>query len=184
MLYSALERAPVYGAKLLSFDKVAAEQVRGVQSVVMVAEGVAVVANSLEAAWKGRSTLKAKWSAGSAPDLDDKTLERIMSEHLEKKGAVAKNFGNAEEALKAASKRMDATYSIPYVAHALLEPQNCTADVRPDTCEIWSPTQYQTGVLEAAVRETGLPEDKKSSTPQAWEAGLAAGRKSKWLRKR
>lgn len=160
MLYSALERAPVYGAKLLSFDKAAAEQVRGVQTVVTVPDGVAVVATSLEAAWKGRSALKAKWSPGSHPDLDDKTLPRIMAEHLEKKGVVAKNLGNAETALNSASKRLNATYSIPYVAHAPLEPQNCTADVRSDTCEIWSPTQYQTGVLGAAMRETGLAADK------------------------
>lgn len=160
MLYSALERAPVYGAKLLSFDKAAAEQVRGVQTVVTVPDGVAVVATSLEATWKGRSALKAKWSPGSHPDLDDKTLPRIMAEHLEKTGVVAKNLGNAENALSSASKRLNATYSIPYVAHAPLEPQNCTANVRPDTCEIWTPTQYQTGVLEAAMKETGLAADK------------------------
>ena len=118
MLYSALERPPAYGARLLSFDQQAAEKISGVQKVVTIPDGVAVVANTIEAAWKGRSALKAVWDAGSLPNLDDAALERILSEHMEKKGLVAKNVGDVEEALKKAAHRMKAVYLIPYVAHA------------------------------------------------------------------
>jgi len=160
MLYSALERPPAYGARLLSFDQQAAEKISGVQKVVTIPDGVAVVANTIEAAWKGRPALKAVWDAGSLPNLDDAALERILSEHMEKKGLVAKNVGDVEEAFKNAIHRMKAVYSIPYVAHAAIEPQNCTADVRKDACEIWCPTQFQTAVLQVAMKETGLPAEK------------------------
>ena len=79
---------------------------------------------------------------------------------MEKKGIVAKNVGDVEDALKKAVHRMKAVYLIPYVAHAPMEPQNCTADVRKDACEIWCPTQFQTAVLQVAIKETSLPAEK------------------------
>ncbi len=160
MVYSALERPPAYGAKLLSFEKAAAEKVPGVKGVVVIPDGVAVIADSLPAARTGRSALKAKWDAGSDPDLDDSTLERILREHMERKGIVAKQSGDAEQGLGKASRRLKAVYSLPYLAHAQMEPQNCTADVRKDSCEIWCPTQFQSAVLRVAMQETGLPAEK------------------------
>ena len=160
MLYSALERPPAYGAKLLSYDKATAEKIPGVRSVMAVADAVAVIATTLEGAWKGKSALNAKWDGGSNPDLDDRVLREILSDHMGKKGLVAKNTGNTEEALNKSSHRLQAVYSIPYLAHAPIEPQNCTADVRKDVCEIWCPTQYQTAVLEVATKVTGFPPEK------------------------
>ena len=160
MLYSAVERPSVFGAKLVSFDKAAAEKVPGVQSVIVLSPGVAVTATSLEAAWKGKSALEAKWDSGSNPDLNDEALGQIMSDNMRKKGLVAKNVGNAEAALNKSSRRVQALYAVPYLAHAQIEPQNCTVDVRKDACEIWCPTQYQTGVLQVAERITGFPPEK------------------------
>ncbi|MCL5123081.1 MAG: xanthine dehydrogenase family protein molybdopterin-binding subunit [Deltaproteobacteria bacterium] len=160
MLYSSIERPPAYGAKLVSFDKAAAEKVPGVQKVFTVPEGVAVVATNIESAWKGRKALNAKWDLGSMPDLNDTSLQRIFMDHMRKKGLVTKNVGDVEQAFKKASQRMMSVYSAPYVAHAAFEPQNCTADVRPDSCEIWCPTQAQTSALNVAMKETGLPADK------------------------
>lgn len=160
MLYSALERPPVYGAKLLSFDKAAAEKVPGVQSVIALAAGVAVTATTLESAWKGKAALEAKWDSGSTPHLDDEVLGQILADHMRKDGVVAKNVGNTGEALNKSSRRVQAMYALPYLAHAQIEPQNCTADVRKDACEIWCPTQFQTGVLEVAQRITGFGPEK------------------------
>lgn len=162
MLYSALARPPVFGAKLASVDKAAAEKTPGVRQVVIIPDGVAVVADSIEAAWKGRSALKVAWEGGTLPDLDNAGVDRILAEHMEKKGLIAKNVGNAEEALKKATRKMEAVFSIPYIAHAQMEPQNCTADVRKESCEIWCPTQFQTAVLGLAMKETGLPADRVS----------------------
>ncbi len=160
MLCSCIERSSAYGGKLVSFDKEAAEKVPGVQKVFTVPEGIAVVATTIEAAWKGRKALNAKWDSGFMPDLDDISLERMFLDHMRKKGLVAKDEGNTQQALKKASKRMVSEYSIPYLAHAAFEPQNCTADVKADACEIWIPTQSQTGVLNVAMKETGLPANK------------------------
>ena len=160
MLCSSIEKPSAYGAKLLSFDKEAAEKIPGVQKVFTILDGIAVVANTTEAAWKGCKALNAKWTPGSMPDLDDISLQRMCLEHMRKKGLTAKNIGDTHEALKKATTRMVSTYSIPYVAHAAFEPQNCTADVRADSCEIWCPTQSQTGVLNVAMKETELPADK------------------------
>jgi isoquinoline 1-oxidoreductase beta subunit len=160
MLYSAVERPPVFGAKLVSFDKAAAEKVPGVHSVIPLSAGVAVTATSLEAAWKGKSALEAQWDNGSNPELNDESLGQILSDNMRKKGLIAKNLGNAGEALNKSSRRVEALYSVPYLAHAQIEPQNCTADVRKDACEIWCPTQYQTGVLQAAEKITGFPREK------------------------
>jgi isoquinoline 1-oxidoreductase subunit beta len=160
MLYSALARPPAFGAKLASVEKDAAEKTPGVRQVVIIPDGVAVVADTIEAAWKGRSALKVAWEGGDLPNLDDAAVDRMLAEHMKKKGLVAKNVGNTEEALKKAARRMEAMYSLPYIAHAQMEPQNCTADVRKETCEIWCPTQFQTAVLGVAMKETGLPADK------------------------
>jgi isoquinoline 1-oxidoreductase subunit beta len=160
MLCSCIERSSAYGGKLVSYDKDAAEKVPGVQKVFTVSEGIAVVATTIEAAWKGRKALNAKWDSGSMPDLDDISLERMFLDHMRTKGLVAKDVGDTQQALKKASTRMVSEYSIPYLAHAAFEPQNCTADVKADACEIWIPTQSQTGVLNVAMKETGLPANK------------------------
>lgn len=162
MLYSALKRPTVGGAKLVSLQKDAAEKVPGVRQVVVIPDGVAVVADTVESAWKGRAAIRTVWDEGGQPFPDDEALERIFAGHMEKKGLTAKNVGDVEQALDKAFRRIKAEYSLPYLAHAQIEPQNCTADVREDTCEIWCPTQFQTGVLGVAMKETGLPADKVS----------------------
>ncbi|MGC8605080.1 MAG: molybdopterin cofactor-binding domain-containing protein, partial [Desulfomonilaceae bacterium] len=160
MLYSSIERPPAYGAKLVSFDKDAAEKVPGVAKVFTMPEGLAVVATNLEAAWNGRKALNAKWGSGSIPELNDTSLDRIFMDHMGKNGVISKNVGDTQEALIKSAKRIVSKYSIPYVAHAAFEPQNCTADVRVNSCEIWCPTQAQTSALNVAMKETGLPAKK------------------------
>ena len=160
MLYSTLERPPVYGANLLSYDKEAPLRVPGVKQVVPVKDGVAVLATDIEAAWKGRAALGAKWDTGSQPSLDDATLEKSFFEAMQSKGLIAKDSGAADKALESASKRIFAEYSIPFVAHASIEPHNCVAHVQADRCDVWVPTQAQTRALNIAMAESGLPAEK------------------------
>ncbi len=156
MLYAALARPPAYGAKPVSYDKDAAEKIPGVQKVVAIDRGIAVCATYPELAWKGRDALKVKWDQGSNPELSDETLEKTFLDSLKKQGAVAVNKGNAENALTQSAKKIEATYLLPYLAHVTMEPMNCTAQVSENRCDIWVPTQNQSGSIEVIEKVTGL----------------------------
>jgi isoquinoline 1-oxidoreductase subunit beta len=160
MLYAVIARPPEYGAKLLSFNQEAAGKVKGVQKVIQAKRGVIVCADTIDAAWKGRSALDAKWDKGEYPDLGTDTLEKALLGGLDRKGIPARNDGDVQTALSRAAKRIEATYVLPYLAHVTMEPMNCTAHVSNDRCDVWAPTQNQTGVLTLAEKITGLPKDR------------------------
>ncbi|HEX8949714.1 MAG TPA: xanthine dehydrogenase family protein molybdopterin-binding subunit [Dissulfurispiraceae bacterium] len=156
MLYAAILRPPGYGAKLVSHNKGAAIKTPGVRSVETLRTGIAVCADTPGAAWKGRTALDARWDKGAHAGLGNVTLENMLVQCLGKPGRTARNNGNTTRALNLAAKRLDATYLLPYLAHATMEPMNCVAHVRRDRCDIWVPTQNQSGVLKAAGKITGL----------------------------
>ena len=156
MLYAAIARPPVYGAKPGSYDEGAAMRVKGVSRVLPIKSGIAVCADFPDAAWKARDVLRVKWDGGIEPDLSNDTLEKKFIADIGKKGVAARKEGNAQSALDKAAKKHEATYLLPYLCHATMEPMDCTADVQRDKCEIWVPTQFQTRVLQTAEKETGL----------------------------
>ncbi len=160
MVVAAVARPPAYGAKPLSFDENAAKAVPGVLAVVPFQDKVAVCAKTTYAALKGRDALDIGWSAGSHPDLNDESLDKLYSEHLSKTGVVAEAKGDAKKALNQASKTLEARYKFPYIAHATLEPMNCTVHVEADRVRVWAPTQMQTMTLMTAAKMTGLPPEK------------------------
>ncbi|MCP4690667.1 MAG: xanthine dehydrogenase family protein molybdopterin-binding subunit [Desulfobacterales bacterium] len=157
MLYAVLARPPVYGAKILSRDQKAAEAVKGVRKIVLTPRGIAVCAVSLEAAWEGRDALDVKWDKGHYPQMDNAFIEKSLLAALEKPGAVVLDNGDAARALGEAHKKIQATYYAPYIAHAPMEPMNCTAHVQKDRCDVWAPTQGQTVAHMAAAKISGLP---------------------------
>jgi isoquinoline 1-oxidoreductase beta subunit len=160
MLYAVIAKPPAYGAKLLSCNQEAAGKVKGVQKVLLAKRGVIVCADTIDAAWKGRSALDAKWDKGENPDLSTDTLEKALLGGLDRKGIPARNDGDVKTALSRAAKRIEATYILPYLAHVTMEPMNCTAHVSNDRCDVWTPTQNQTGVLTLAEKITGLSKDR------------------------
>lgn len=156
MLYAAIDRPPAYGAKPLSYENDAAMKIKGVSRVVPIPRGIAVCAETLEAAWKGRDSLNSRWDKGTEPDMNNAGLEKVFLGDLSKKGIIAKKNGDAKAAFEKSARKHDATYLLPYLCHATMEPMNCTAHVQKDKCEIWVPTQHQTAVLDYAIKETGL----------------------------
>jgi isoquinoline 1-oxidoreductase beta subunit len=156
MVYAAIARPPVYGADLASSNQAAAAAVPGVKTVVPIHNTIAVCADSIDAAWKGRDALKAKWREAPHPEVSTPALEKTFLDALNTSGITAKKEGDVAGALAAAVKKVDATYILPFLAHATMEPMNCTVNVRADGCDIWVPTQNQTGVLASAVAITGL----------------------------
>jgi isoquinoline 1-oxidoreductase beta subunit len=161
MLYGVIARPPAYGSKPGSYDEKAAMAVKGVQKVAPMPQGIAVFADSVSAAWKGRDALKVQWGTGSLPDMNDESIEKHFMEDLDKQGVVVPaTKGDAKKALSEAQKKVQAVYYVPFVAHATMEPMNATAYVQKDRCDIWAPTQSQTIPQLVASQVCGFPPDK------------------------
>ncbi len=156
MLYAAIARPPAYGADLVSSNKDAAQAVSGVRAVVPIHSGMAVCADTIDAAWKGRDALKPNWQNAKYPGLSTESLAKEFVDRLETKGIMARNDGDVMKAFTSSSQKIESLYVLPYLSHATMEPMNCTVHVRSDGCEIWAPTQNQSGVLALAAKLTGL----------------------------
>ena len=166
MLYGVVARSPVYGAQVISYDEQAAKQVDGVRHVVKFDRGIGICADTLQAAWKGREALKARWDRGVEPTLSTASIEKVLADGLDKPGREGRNDEGVPSALRQAHKRVLAEYFLPYLSHAIMEPMNATAHVQADQCEVWAPTQSQSGVQRAAAPIAGLkPEQIKVHTP-------------------
>ena len=166
MLYGVVARAPAYGANLTGYDEQAAKQVEGVRHVVKFDRGVGICADTLQAAWKGREALNAKWDRGVEPTLSTASIEKVLADGLDKPGREGRNDEGVPKALRQAHQRVLAEYFLPYLSHAIMEPMNATAPVQADQCEVWAPTQSQSGVQRAAAPIAGLkPEQIKVHTP-------------------
>jgi CO/xanthine dehydrogenase Mo-binding subunit len=150
--------------------------VPGVKDVVEVSQGVAVVAEHTWAAFQGAKALAVTWDTGSF-SMNSADVRARLVELAEREGAVARDDGDCDGALSAATKRVEATYDLPYLAHATMEPMNCTAHVQPDRCEVWAPTQSPQGTQSAAARITGLPIERV--TTHVTYIGCGWGRRSR-----
>lgn len=156
---AVIARPPAPGAKRVRYDPAAALQVRGVQRVVEIPGGVAVVAATTWAAMQGREKLVVEWDSGSAQALDSAAIEAYFRKQGAAPGRMVRREGHFATAAAAAT-RLEAEYHLPFVPHAAMEPMNCTADLRAGEVEIWAPLQSPQDAQELAARITGLPLDK------------------------
>ena len=142
MLVAVMARAPMPGAKPKSVDDSKAKAMRGVKQVLTIPHGVAVLATGYWAAKQARDALVIDWDLGEAAGLNDAKVSSLLDDGAKSAGAVAKTSGNVDTAAGGAT-RIEARYEAPYLAHACMEPMNCTAWVRGDSVEIWAGTQSQ-----------------------------------------
>jgi isoquinoline 1-oxidoreductase beta subunit len=160
-LVAVMERCPYLGGTMRTYDASQALTVPGVRRVVPIKSGifggVAVVADNTWAAMKGREALHVEWNAGTHADFDSDRFIELLKSHFEKQGYAVRRAGNAEAALRDASQRLEATYEYPFQVHAPIEPMNCIADVRSNSCEIWAPTQTPETAHENTVKALALP---------------------------
>jgi isoquinoline 1-oxidoreductase subunit beta len=154
---AVVARAPVFGGKVTSFDAGKAKAMPGVEQVVQVPSGVAVVARDFWSAKTARDALQIEWELGPGAALDTDELEAGYRAMARTPGAVAVEKGDCDGALSSAAKRVEAEYAVPYLAHATMEPLNCTVKLDGDRCEIWTGTQFQTNDQAAAARIAGVP---------------------------
>ena len=160
MLTAVVARAPVFGGKVASFDASEAQRVPGVKAVVQIPTGVAVIGERFWPAKLGRERLKITWDDGTNASLSTSRMLADFAAQSASPGAIAKKAGDPSAALAAAAKKISATYDVPYLAHATMEPLNCVVDLRPDSCEIWTGTQFETLDRLQAAKVAGLPPEK------------------------
>jgi isoquinoline 1-oxidoreductase beta subunit len=157
MVHAVVARSPVFGGKVARFDATKAQAVPGVTRVVQIPQGVAVVASNTWAAMEGRRALQVEFDEGPNASLTSAGIREHFLALLQKPGAVAENEGDAAAALTGASKRIEALYEAPYLAHARLEPHACVAVVRDGRCEVWTGTQIPGQAHATAMQASGLP---------------------------
>lgn len=156
LLTALVARAPVFGGTVKSFDATTALAVPGVRKVVQVPSGVAVVADHFWAAKLGRDALRVDWDLGPNAALDTQALREQFRALAANAGTVASTAGDAKGGMAKAAKTLEAEYHVPYLAHAPMEPLNCTVKIDAAGCEIWTGTQFQTIDQQVAAQITGL----------------------------
>jgi isoquinoline 1-oxidoreductase beta subunit len=167
MLYAVVKRSPVFGGKVISFDDTKAKAIPGVKKIVKIDatgtelpwSGVGVVATSTWAAIQGRDALDVKFDSGTEKSDDlRKQLQAAVSGPMKR----IVDIGNVDTATISAAQRVDATYELPYLAHATMEPLNATVSVTADGVEIWAPTQFPNWANSAVSKALNLkPEQVK-----------------------
>jgi isoquinoline 1-oxidoreductase subunit beta len=141
-------------------DGAASKAVKGVRQIVRLDDAVAVVADHMGAAKKGLAALAIEWDDGPHAKLNTDDIVAELEQATLKSGAVAQNIGDVDKAMASAVTKVEAIYQVPFLAHATMEPMNCTVHVRKDTCEIWVGSQAMAWVQAAAAKTAGLPLDK------------------------
>ena len=160
MKFAAVAACPVFGGKLASVDDAKAKALPGVQQVVRLADAVAVVADDTWAAKRGLAALDIRWDEGPNATLSTADIVQQLATASQKAGVVARKQGDAAGAMAGAAQKVEAIYELPFLAHATMEPVNCTVHVRPDGCDIWVGTQVPTFTQNAAAKVTGLSKSK------------------------
>jgi isoquinoline 1-oxidoreductase beta subunit len=188
MVYASVERPPVMGGKVQSFDDKAALEVKGVSSTMTIDPfkppytfqplgGVAVVANSTWAAFQGRKKLKVEWDNGPNAGHDSERYKQELLDTARKPGKVVRNVGDVDAAFAKGSKIVEAGYYVPLLAHATMEPPVAVAEYRNGKVEAWVPTQNPQAVQDTVATAVGIkPEDV---TCHVTLLGGGFGRKSK-----
>ncbi|HWY53990.1 MAG TPA: xanthine dehydrogenase family protein molybdopterin-binding subunit [Terriglobales bacterium] len=158
MKYAVLERCPVIGGKVASFDDKESRKISGVGYVGKIGDSaVAVVADSVWSAMEGRRTLNVQWDEGPNKDLNSAAITASLKKSASNKAVTLYSTGDVS---KASGRHIEAEYQLPLMAHAAMEPGNCTAHFRGSDCELWAPTQVPQDVRDSVAQALGLAPDR------------------------
>ncbi|MET0919499.1 MAG: xanthine dehydrogenase family protein molybdopterin-binding subunit [Burkholderiales bacterium] len=160
MKFAVVAQTPTFGGKLASVDEAKAKAVPGVSQVVRLEDAVAIVAAHTWAAKQGLAAAAPRWDPGPNAKLSQADIVAQLASASEKPGAVARHDGDAAAAIAGAARKIDAIYEQPFLAHATMEPMNCTVHLTKEGCDIWVGTQIP-GLTQAAVTKlTGLKREQ------------------------
>jgi isoquinoline 1-oxidoreductase beta subunit len=166
LLTAVVAHAPVFGGKVRSFDATKAKAVPGVRQVVQIPTGVAVIADHYYAAQQGKKALQVTWENGAGANLFTTKQTDAYRKLAATDGLTAQKKGDATAGLSKSAKILKAEYVFPYLAHAPMEPLNCTVKVEKDSCEIWTGTQMPAVEQAAVAKILGFtPEKVKINIP-------------------
>jgi isoquinoline 1-oxidoreductase beta subunit len=157
---ATLAQSPVFGGRVKSVDDTAAKAVKGVRQIVRLDDAVAVVADHMGAAKKGLAALKIEWDDGRHAGLNTDAIVGELEQATLRVGAVAESTGDVDKAMASAVTKVEAIYQVPFLAHATMEPMNCTVHLRKDGCEVWLGSQVMARAQAAVAKATDLPLDK------------------------
>jgi isoquinoline 1-oxidoreductase beta subunit len=157
---ATLAQSPVFGGRVRKLDDAAAKAVKGVRQIVRLDDAIAVVADHMGAAKKGLAALVIEWDDGPHAKLNTDNILHDLERATQNPGAVAQNVGDVAKVMASAVTKVEATYQVPFLAHATMEPMNCTVHVRKDGCEVWVGNQVLARAQAAAAKTAGLPLDK------------------------
>jgi len=160
MLIGAVKTSPTLTGTLKSFDDSAARSMKGFHSTVALPDGVIVLATSY---WQAKSALeqvKVEYEPGKLASVDSARVSQLLQSGFAEAGTVVRNDGDAEKALAGAARVVEATYEVPYLAHACMEPMNCTVRVSADGCEVWCGTQSPQSAQGAAAGVLQIPPER------------------------
>ena len=161
MKFATVAACPVFGGKLASVDDSKAMAIKGVRQVVRIDNAVAVVGDHMWAAMQGLAALDIDWDDGPNASVSTADIVRQMDVALaECKASSRRKEGDVAKALPSAAKKVEAVYEVPFLAHAAMEPMNCTVHVRADGCDIWVGNQVVSRAQATAAQVTGLPPEK------------------------
>src|SRR5262249_41754068 len=157
MKIATVAASPVVGGKLVSVDDSKARAIKGVRQIVRLDDAVAVVADHMWAAKQGLAALSIRWDDGPNGTVSVDDVVAGLATASQRPGVVVRNDGDALAVLAGAPNKLESVYEVPFLAHATMEPMNCTVRLSPDRCEIWTGTQVLTRAQGGAAKVTGLP---------------------------
>jgi isoquinoline 1-oxidoreductase beta subunit len=160
MMIATVAACPVFGGTLATVDDTNARTIAGVRRIVRLDDAVAVVADHMWAAKEGLKALKIQWNEGPYAMVSTANVVHALEVASRQPGKVARDDGDAARAMDGAVTKVEAVYQMPFLAHATMEPINCTVDVRKDGCDVWVGTQIAGRARDEVARETGLPVDR------------------------
>jgi isoquinoline 1-oxidoreductase beta subunit len=160
MLTAVVARPPIFGATLKSLDDSKARSMAGVRKIARVPSGVAVIADTFWQAKVARDALRLEWDEGAMHGFSTTKMMQDFRERAKSPGVSVRKEGDAPAALANAAKKIEAVYEAPYLSHLMMEPLNCVVDLRQDSCEVWTGSQFQTIDRANAAKVVGLPTEK------------------------
>ncbi|TAG50070.1 MAG: xanthine dehydrogenase family protein molybdopterin-binding subunit [Betaproteobacteria bacterium] len=160
MVIASLAQAPVIGGKAVKVNDAKTKALKGVLGVVQIPDGVAVLAKDFYIAKKGRDLLEIEWDNGPAAGLDNLGIEQDLRTASLGSGAIMRKDGAGVDAMSKAASTIEAEYLLPFLAHATLEPVNCTAEIKNGECHITGPIQFQQGAQYGVAAAIKMPPEK------------------------
>jgi len=158
MVTAVIARPPIFGAKMKSFDDARARSMPGVKKIVAIPAGVAVIADTFWQAKTAREALRVEWDDGAMQNFNTSEMMHQFRERAKAPGTSVRKDGDVATA--SVAKKIEAVYEVPYLSHLMMEPLNCTVDLRADSCEVWTGSQFQTIDRANAAKVAGLPPEK------------------------